>query len=233
MPSESNNTGRPDRTTRSGLLSRLWPFRPRVGSSTDSSETVTMARANRLIIGLGNPGPDYEGTRHNAGFMVVDRIAELAGIPLKDEASASMIGEGRWRGRPIALARPMTFMNRSGQAFQALRRRYGLRPLDILIIYDDIALPLGSIRLRERGGAGGHNGIQNIIDHLNSTDFPRLRVGVGDSFSRGGQVRYVLEPFLEEERSEVEKAIETAAEAALCFVRDGMLTAMNRYNKRS
>lgn len=192
-----------------------------------------MANANRLIIGLGNPGPDYEGTRHNAGYMVMDRLAEQMNIPIREEAASSVIGEGRWRGRPIALAKPMTFMNRSGQAFQALRRRYGLKPEDILVIYDDIALPLGSIRLREKGSAGGHNGIQNITDHLNSTDFPRLRVGIGDNFPRGGQVRYVLEPFLEEERSDVEKAIDGAAEAALCFIRDGMLTAMNRYNKRS
>lgn len=192
-----------------------------------------MGRANRLIIGLGNPGPDYEMTRHNAGFMVVDRIAERCGIAMRDEAAASVVGEGRWRGRPIALAKPMTFMNRSGQAFQALRRRYGLVPLDILVIYDDIALPLGAIRLRQKGTSGGHNGIQDIIDHLNSTDFPRLRVGVGDSFPRGGQVHYVLEPFLEEERPDAEKAIETAVEAALAFVQDGITAAMNRFNKRS
>lgn len=191
-----------------------------------------MARANRLIIGLGNPGPDYENTRHNAGFMVVDRIAEQVGIALRREEAASILGEGRWRGRPIALAKPLTFMNRSGQAFQALRRRYGLTPADILVIYDDIALPLGSIRLRERGSAGGHNGIQSIIDHLNSTDFPRLRVGIGDSFSRGGQVSFVLEPFRDEERPGAEESIATATEAALTFVRDGMLTAMNLYNKR-
>jgi len=191
-----------------------------------------MARANRLIIGLGNPGPDYENTRHNVGFMVVDRIAEKIGMAMRDEAAASVIGEGRWRGRPLALAKPMTFMNRSGQAYQALRRRYGLTALDIIVIYDDISLPLGAIRLRQKGSAGGHNGVENIIDHLNSTDFPRLRVGVGDSFPRGGQVRYVLEPFLEEERPDVEKATEIAAEAALCFVRNGMLTAMNSYNKR-
>ncbi len=192
-----------------------------------------MARANRLIIGLGNPGPDYENTRHNAGYMVVDRIAEQVGITMREEAAASIIGEGRWRGRPIALAKPMTFMNRSGQAFQALRRRYGLAPLDILVVYDDIALPLGTIRLRQKGTSGGHNGVQDIIDRLNSTDFPRLRVGVGDSFPRGGQVRYVLEPFLEEERLDAEKAVETAVEAALAFVQDGITIAMNRHNKRS
>ncbi len=191
-----------------------------------------MARANRLIIGLGNPGPDYENTRHNAGFMVVDRVAARMGITMQHAVAASILGEGRWKGRPIALAKPMTFMNRSGQAFQALLRRYGLKPEDILVIYDDIALPLGSIRLRERGSAGGHNGIQSIIDHLNSTDFPRLRVGIGDSFSRGGQVRFVLEPFRDEEKPGIEVAFETATDAALTFVRDGMLTAMNRYNKR-
>lgn len=192
-----------------------------------------MAGPSRLIIGLGNPGPDYEGTRHNIGFDVVDAIARKIGTELRDEAAASLVAEGRWKGRPIALAKPLTFMNRSGQAYQALRRRYGLKPEEILVVFDDIALPSGSIRLRQKGGAGGHNGMQNIIEHLNSTDFPRLRVGIGDSFPRGGQVRYVLDTFSEEQLPEIEKAIDLAVEASLSFARDGLTTAMNRYNRRT
>lgn len=213
---------------RSGLWRFIWPFRKAEPAQSDS-----MAGPNRLIIGLGNPGPDYDDTRHNVGFDVIDAIAEKISTEVRDEAAVSFIGEGRWRGRPIALAKPLTFMNRSGQAYQALRRRYGITPKDILVVYDDIALPPGTIRLREKGSAGGHNGVQNIIDHLNSTDFPRLRVGVGDSFPRGGQVRYVLDPFSEEQLPDIKKAIDLAVEASLSFARDGLTTAMNRYNRRA
>ena len=192
-----------------------------------------MAGPNRLIIGLGNPGPDYEGTRHNIGFDVVDGVAQKLGTTIRDEAAASLIAEARWKGRPLALAKPLTFMNRSGQAYKALKRRYALQPEDILVIFDDISLPPGTIRMRKGGGAGGHNGVQSIIDHLNSTDFPRLRVGVGDSFPRGGQVRYVLDQFSEDQLPEIEKAIDLAVEACLSFVRDGLIAAMNRYNRRA
>ncbi|CAN5521896.1 aminoacyl-tRNA hydrolase [soil metagenome] len=188
--------------------------------------------AKRVIVGLGNPGEEYEVTRHNAGFMAVDRVSQEAGIEIRREGAGSLLGEGSYRGRALALAKPLTFMNRSGQAVQALLRRYGLTPSDLLIVYDDIALPIGQIRLRTSGGAGGHNGIQDIIDRVNSTDFPRLRIGVGNSFPRGGQVRYLLSPFEEDERDEIDAAFDLASEAALTFVREGMVTAMNRYNRR-
>jgi PTH1 family peptidyl-tRNA hydrolase len=193
------------------------------------------------VIGLGNPGPDYEGTRHNVGFAVVDRIAEEAGAGAWAEAAHALVAEARAGGEPgggpgggpvFALAKPMTFMNRSGQAYTALLRRYGLAPEDVLVVYDDLALPPGTIRLREKGGAGGHNGVHSIVAHLNGSDFPRLRVGIGGDYPRGGQVRYVLEPFAEEERAVMEEAVEAAAGAALAFVRDGLRAAMNRYNRR-
>ncbi|MFN3598035.1 MAG: aminoacyl-tRNA hydrolase [Rubricoccaceae bacterium] len=191
-----------------------------------------MAGPSRLIVGLGNPGAEYEDTRHNVGFLLVDRLAEATGALVRTPAAASLVGEGRWRGRPLALAKPQTFMNLSGQAYQALRRRYGLAPADILVAYDDLALPLGQIRLRGKGGAGGHNGVQDIIDHLGSADFPRLRIGIGDNFARGRQVDYVLAPFADDEREALAAALAAAAEAALTFVRDGLPAAMNRYNRR-
>jgi PTH1 family peptidyl-tRNA hydrolase len=189
-------------------------------------------RPRRLIVGLGNPGPDYEGTRHNVGFMVVDRIAARLGRVTWAEAASSCVAEGRWAGHAVALAKPLTFMNRSGQAYRALLRRYGLEPEAALVVYDDLALPLGALRLRERGSAGSHNGAQDVVDRLNSTEFPRLRVGVGDSFPRGGQVAYVLSPFDEGERPALEAALDAAADAALAFVTDGLVAAMNRFNRR-
>ena len=183
-------------------------------------------------MGLGNAGPGYKGTRHNVGFEAVDRLAEKVGVAGWAEAAHALVAEASWEGRRVVLAKPLTFMNRSGQAYRALLKRYGLEPEQALVISDDFALPEGAVRLRERGSAGGHNGVQSIIDALNSKDFPRLRIGIGDSFPRGGQVRYVLEPFTEAQRPAIAEAVEAAAEAALVFVRDGLTAAMNQYNRR-
>ncbi|NNF57992.1 MAG: aminoacyl-tRNA hydrolase [Rhodothermaceae bacterium] len=209
---------------RSGLLRRFWPFRAR------TSEEVP--EVSRLIIGLGNPGPDYEDTRHNIGFEIAERVAEKAGLTAWTEAASALVAEGQWRGRPVAVAKPLTFMNRSGQAYRALLRRYTLAPDDVLVVYDDLSLPEGALRLRGQGSAGGHNGVQDIADRLNSTEFPRLRVGIGNSFPAGGQVRYVLEPFADDQRPIMDEAVEAAAEAALTFIRDDLTTAMNRHNRR-
>jgi PTH1 family peptidyl-tRNA hydrolase len=220
---------------REGPLGRVarWLRRaPRPGAGGPPSPPAAPERPRRLVVGLGNPGPDYEGTRHNVGYAVVDRVAEAVGGVAWTEAAGALVAEARWRGRPFALAKPLTFMNRSGQAYRALLRRYGLAPEDALVVYDDLALPEGALRLRAEGSAGGHNGVQSIIHHLNGTAFPRLRVGIGSAFPRGGQVRYVLEPFDEEQREAVERGVAAAAEAALAFVHDGLTAAMNRYNRR-
>ena len=200
--------------------------------------------ASKLIVGLGNPGPDYDGTRHNAGFEVVDRLAALLGTHLEDEAARSFVAEARvpaaLEGEPrppnselvVALAKPLTFMNRSGQAVVALLDRYGLEADDLLVVYDDLALEIGALRLRGKGSHGGHNGIRDLIDRLGSTEFPRLRVGVGNSFPPGGQVDFVLSPFDDDERPAFDAALDDAAQAALTFARDGLTTAMNRHNRR-
>ena len=191
-----------------------------------------MPRAKRLIVGLGNPGPDYEGTRHNAGFMVADAVAARTGLAFEGRDGAFLSAWGSTRGTPFGVAKPMDFMNRSGTAVKKLLGRFGLEPEDVLVVYDDLALDLGQIRLRGKGGAGGHNGVQDIIDALNSANFPRLRIGIGASFPRGQQVDFVLAPFDEAEQPVIERAVEDAAEAALVFVREGLVPAMNRYNRK-
>jgi PTH1 family peptidyl-tRNA hydrolase len=188
-----------------------------------------MAGSIRIIIGLGNPGATYEGTRHNIGFEVVETIAGHIGATWKTKGQ-SKIAEGRWRGRKLLLAAPETYMNRSGLAVEELIRKYRVTPQDILVIVDDIHLDTGVIRIRQKGGTGGHNGLDDIIDWLDTNAFPRMRIGVGNDFGQGRQAEYVLEPFKAEQRTLIEPAIERARDAALTFVTDGIVTAMNRFN---
>ncbi|MEM1041190.1 MAG: aminoacyl-tRNA hydrolase [Bacteroidota bacterium] len=191
-----------------------------------------MPRAKRIIIGLGNPGPDYEGTRHNAGFMVADAVARKAGLAFEIGGGPFASAWGSYRGTPLGVAKPLDFMNRSGTAARKLVALARVEVEDLLVVYDDLALDLGRVRLRPGGSAGGHNGVQDIIDRLNSSNFPRLRVGIGSSFSRGRQVDYVLAPFGRDEQPVIEDAVATATEAALAFVREGLTAAMNRYNRK-
>lgn len=191
-----------------------------------------MARAKRLIIGLGNPGARYAGSRHNVGFEVAAAAARKAGLPAFEADGPALVSWGRWQGAPFGVALPQTFMNRSGEAVSRLARRHALATEDILVVYDDLALEPGAVRLRPKGGAGGHNGMADIIFTLASEYFPRLRIGVGSAFEPGGQVDYVLSPFAPEERPVLDDAVAHAAEAALAFVADGVDAAMNRYNRR-
>ena len=136
-------------------------------------------------------------------------------------------------GAPVlALARPLTFMNRSGRAVAALLDRYRLTPAEVLVVYDDLALPVGALRLRGRGSHAGHNGVRDVIETLGSDEFPRLRVGIGNSFPPGGQVDFVLSPFADDERAAADDAFDEAARAALTFARDGLTAAMNQHNRR-
>jgi len=188
-----------------------------------------MAGSIRIIIGLGNPGATYEGTRHNIGFEVVETIAGHVGATWKTKGQ-SQIAEDRWRGRKLLLAAPETYMNRSGLAVEELIRKHRVTPQDILVIVDDIHLDTGVIRIRQKGGTGGHNGLDDIIDWLDTDAFPRMRIGVGNDFGQGRQAEYVLEPFTAEQRTLIEPAIERTRDAALTFVTDGIVTAMNRFN---
>lgn len=188
--------------------------------------------AKRLLVGLGNPGPEYASTRHNVGFMVIDALAERARTEVSRKRDEMLFGWGKWRGRELGLAMPQTFMNRSGTALELFLRRYKLDPSEILVIVDDIHLPLGKIRLRPKGGAGGHNGIQDIIDWLDTNDFARLRIGVGKEFTEGSQSDFVLAPFDAEEQVVLKDVIKQSMNAALTFVSDDINVAMNRFNTK-
>lgn len=205
------------------------------------------ASSSRLIVGLGNPGDEYAGTRHNIGFAVVDAVAARRSVEFGSEQPGAgrwlnaLIGStntydegwGKWRGRSFGLVKPMTYMNRSGGAVARVMKKYGLAPQDVLVVLDDLSLPVGAVRLRKSGGGGGHNGLEDILDALNSDNLPRMRIGIGDNFERGQQSRYVLSPFSEAEQPIVDETLTHACNAALTFVSDGIVTAMNRYNRKA
>lgn len=187
----------------------------------------------KLIVGLGNPGPEYARTRHNAGFMVLDRLAQRAGVGSFDIARGRFHGlmhEAVLNGQRCALLEPTTFMNRSGLAVGEAVAFYKLEPTaDLLVIVDDLALPSGKIRLRAEGSAGGHNGLADIQKSLGSTAYPRLRVGI-DTPGRVPQKDYVLGRFSPDQQPKIDAAVNTACDAIECWVRDGIDKAMTRYN---
>lgn len=183
-----------------------------------------------LIVGLGNIGEKYEGTRHNIGFEIVDALAETLSITFGPGDGPFVVAEGRHRGRNVVLIKPTTYMNKSGMAVKKALSKYKADQQDCLVIYDDLNLDVGDIRLRASGSAGGHNGIQNIIDQLGNRDFPRLRFGIGNDFPRGRQVDFVLSPFSNSDQPYLEEGIQKAHDAALYFVREGINKTMNNFN---
>lgn len=183
----------------------------------------------KLIVGLGNPGAEYEKTRHNAGFMVVDRLATRHGLSGARMKFHSGVIEGRIAGQGCALLQPMTYMNRSGQAVAEAIGFFKLEPSDVMIVVDDVALPVGRIRLRADGSAGGHNGLADIQRALGGAAYPRLRVGI-DAPGRVAQRDYVLGRFTAEQLDAVAPAIERACDAIECWLTDGIDKAMNLYN---
>ena len=183
-----------------------------------------------LIAGLGNPGTEYEHTRHNAGYDLVDLLSAKLSIPFDPDNGLYRKGEGRFKGQQVVLLKPTTYMNRSGTPVKKVLNAYGLTPEQCLICHDDIHLDIGRIRLRRGGSAGGHNGVADIIDKLHTRDFPRLRIGIGNNFNRGRQSDYVLSPFTATEREEIESVLEVASEAILTFLRGGINLAMNNFN---
>src|SRR6266536_1180621 len=188
-------------------------------------------RADKIVVGLGNPGDGYAATRHNVGFAVANRLAKRARLEFATKAADSRIAEGSVGGVRLTIARPQTFMNDSGRAVRKLLDRYRLEPADLFVIYDDIDLPLGKLRLRIAGGPGTHNGMRSIVGAVGD-GFPRLRVGVAPVDARTelpDLAGYVLTPFTADERGLVERTVDRAAEAAELAVRD-MPRAMNVFN---
>ena len=191
----------------------------------------------KLIVGLGNPGRAYVNNRHNAGFKCVDLFAREHGIPLTQRGARSKLGTGEVANTRIVVAKPQTFMNLSGEAVSALVRRYKLSAKDILVIYDDLDLPLGKIRIREKGSSGGHNGLKSIIAHLGTQDFPRIRVGISPSEGSDNAaapevdaIEHVLSDFTDAEKTVMREVYPRVAAAIECVLSEGLAAAMNKYN---
>jgi peptidyl-tRNA hydrolase, PTH1 family len=183
----------------------------------------------RLVAGLGNPGPEYAATRHNVGFMVVDQLAAQFGSTWEKS--------GKWdalsaKCGSVLLLKPISFMNRSGYPVFAVAQFYKIEPREMLVVLDDLSLPLGRLRLRARGGSGGHNGLESIIMQFGTEEIPRLRIGIGEA-PREEAVDYVLSRFLDEEKPLVRSAISRAVEAAKCAIDNGLISAMNTFNPDS
>ncbi len=186
-----------------------------------------------LIVGLGNPGPEYENTPHNLGFRTVDCLAEASKIVVRRPECRSLVGLGRLEEREVALAKPMDFMNNSGRPVQALLEKYGGNLVDLVVVYDDFNLPLASIRIRERGSAGGHHGMESIIAALGSQEFVRVRLGVGPDSPVVDGAAYVLRPFRRSQQKQVEELVGRGAEAVRSIVAEGAAKAMTRWNRRA
>ena len=184
----------------------------------------------RLIVGLGNPGARYADTRHNLGFRCVDSMARQWGIPARDRRAKAVMGRGHHAGQDIVLAKPRTFMNNSGEGIAYLLTRFGAQPENLVIIYDDMELPLGQLRLRLSGSDGGHKGMRSIIDSLKTINFPRLRVGIGHPPEGIDVIEYVLSGFLVDESKVMDQAVKNVVAAADCLLEESIDVAMNRFN---
>lgn len=185
-----------------------------------------------IIAGLGNPTKEYDKTRHNVGFSVIDVLADRYRIDVSERKHKALCGRGVIEGQKVVLMKPQTFMNLSGESIRAAVDFYKVEPEDIIIIYDDVSLEPGQLRIRLKGSAGGHNGIKNIIAHLGTQEFPRIKVGVGEKPPRMDLAAYVLSRFSQGEQKLMDDAFSEAAGAAVMMMTDGADRAMNHYNTK-
>jgi PTH1 family peptidyl-tRNA hydrolase len=186
----------------------------------------------RLIVGLGNPDPEYQGTPHNLGFEVVEELARQARIRTRSQQGRARVWRGRLDREEVVLAQPLTYMNLSGAAVSELLRAHGLTPADLVVILDDVALPFGQLRIRERGSAGGHRGLESVLAAVGTDEVPRVRLGIQPLDARVGDLAdYVLTPMDAEQRRAAEKMVAEAAEAVRVLLREGAQRAMARFNR--
>ncbi|MBQ2747553.1 MAG: aminoacyl-tRNA hydrolase [Firmicutes bacterium] len=184
-----------------------------------------------IIVGLGNPGKKYENTRHNMGFLTIDVIAEKLGIKVDRIKFKSLVGETNYAGQKVILVKPQTYMNLSGQAVREIMNFYKVPVENLIVIYDDIDIAVGKLRIRKKGSAGTHNGMRDIVYQIQDDNFPRIRVGIGAE-RKGDLVNFVIGGFSKEERPLLEDSITKAADASLAIIKDGIEKAMNAYNVR-
>lgn len=202
-------------------------------NSNDKKREAANANANQrfLVAGLGNIGRKYRNTRHNIGFMAVDKLAEKHRLLSRRVQNRAIVANGRIANQAVILAKPQTMMNLSGDALGPLAKYYKIPPENVIVIYDEIDLPFGNIRIRPKGSAGGHNGMRSIINHLGS-DFPRIRLGVGRPTGRKPVPAHVLQDFGKDERPIVDEMLETAVAAIETFLSEGIDMAMNKHNTK-
>ena len=203
-------------------------FRSRFGARADDEGEIM-----KIIVGLGNPTDQYKGTRHNIGYMAIDKIAEANQININQHKHKALVGAGFVGSERVLLVKPLTYMNLSGESVRAVADFYKIALEDILIIYDDISLEPGKLRIRKKGSAGGHNGIKSIIQHMGGDSFPRIRVGIGGERHPGMDLAdYVLGHFTKEEMVVIDEALEKAEKAAELIMQDDIDSAMNLYNAK-
>jgi PTH1 family peptidyl-tRNA hydrolase len=200
---------------------------------TDPSLNDSIQQPNYLIAGLGNPGREYLGNRHNIGFMLLDRLASRLQVTFSRLESRALVTKAGYQDHRLILAKPQTYMNLSGQAVGSLVRFYKVPLEQMLVVYDDVDLPFGALRMRPTGGSAGQKGMASIIERLGSQNFPRLRIGIGRPPGRMDAAAYVLQDFSRQEADELTQVLDRAAEAVLTFVTEGITEAMNRYNFQS
>ena len=187
--------------------------------------------ANKIIVGLGNPGPKYQWTRHNAGFMVLDRLSAISGIPVTRKKYSGLFGEGSWNNTQLFLLKPQTFMNLSGQSVLTAMRFHNLSVKDLVVIHDDLDVPFGQVRLKDGGGSAGHNGLRSMVSELGDGSFARVRVGIGRP-AHGDVVNYVLSDFTKVEFSLLPTVLDNILDLLSTYINEGLSKAMSLYNKR-
>ena len=187
----------------------------------------------KLIVGLGNPGIEYQFTPHNMGFLALDRIAEKCGVEMRNRQCRALTARGVLAGEPVLLAKPETFMNLSGMSVRELVAEYQVNPeQDLIVIYDELDLPLGSIRIRRRGTSAGHNGMESILGALGTQELQRIRLGIAPGH-KVASVKYVLSPFRKAQHKTLDEVLETAEQAVETILKEGVDAAMNRFNRRA
>ena len=186
-----------------------------------------------LVAGLGNPGEEYAATPHNIGFIVVDRLAARHGIRVTRKECQALVGQGTIAGRHVLLAKPQTYMNLSGVAIKPLMERNEVQPSDLLLIYDELALPWGSVRVRPRGSSAGHNGVADVIEKIATQDFPRVRLGVHPNHRLSSGKDYLLSRFTRRQTEELDAFVDRAADAAESVIAEGVEKSMTKFNRRA
>lgn len=205
-------------------------FDKQKSSAAPQNESVGAATTPYLIVGLGNPGREYRTTRHNIGFMLLDHLAERLGVSFSRLESQALVAKTEHSGKRIVLAKPQAYMNLSGQPVGALLHYYKIPTTQLLVVYDDVDLPLGTLRIRPGGGSAGQKGMASIIERLGTQDFPRLRLGIDRPPGKMQAAAYVLQEFSSLQQPVVTTALERATDAVFLFISDGLEAAMNRYN---